>query len=268
MRAADSDSKTIINFEIGKGFIVIASHNLVTEWHQHVAIQITLSMHGYKLQLDTKSQQIESYGFVLASSLAHRLHSSSVCCLTLLVDPSHPDAHHLCHVIGHKNVINLTPSQCQALIPLLISALAYEANIDIKMVASILDADSGCGCIPDMRIQKATLLIDELDEKKISSLQMAQSVYLSESRFLHLFKSKVGTNFRRYLLWRKLQDAISRISTEAPLTHLASNHGFADSAHFSRTCRDMFGLSPSAIRQFNEEDEIDLNEKEKKCLMC
>ena len=45
-----------------------------------------------------------------------------------------------------------------------------------------------------------------------------------------------------------LGDAVERMADGASLTEAAHEAGFADSAHFSRTFRRMFGLAPSSLR--------------------
>jgi AraC-like DNA-binding protein len=72
-------------------------------------------------------------------------------------------------------------------------------------------------------------------------------VGLSASRLTHLFTSQVGIPLRRYVLWSRLRIAISRVQAGDDLTDAAHGAGFADSAHLTRTTRDMFGLPPSVL---------------------
>ncbi|HEV7731823.1 MAG TPA: helix-turn-helix domain-containing protein [Candidatus Binatia bacterium] len=76
---------------------------------------------------------------------------------------------------------------------------------------------------------------------------MATAADLSTSRFNHLFRTETGVSFRRYRLWTRLRGAIRSAATTRTLTDAALDGGFADSAHFSRVFRDMFGLTPSAV---------------------
>ena len=52
---------------------------------------------------------------------------------------------------------------------------------------------------------------------------------------------------RTYRLWRRLLHALAHVG---PLDLTASAHaaGFADLAHFSRTCRRMLGYTPTTLR--------------------
>ncbi|WP_105166804.1 helix-turn-helix domain-containing protein [Pseudoalteromonas sp. T1lg23B] len=72
---------------------------------------------------------------------------------------------------------------------------------------------------------------------------VAQSLALSESRFLHLFKDNMQLPWRPYLLWRRLMCAIQSLSSGDSATHAAYIAGFADSAHLSRTFKKQFGIT-------------------------
>jgi len=74
---------------------------------------------------------------------------------------------------------------------------------------------------------------------------------LSEGRFRHLFAREMGIPFKRYVLWRRIRMASRVLATGASATHAAHSAGFADSAHFSRTLKAMFGISPTFLLQHN-----------------
>ena len=70
---------------------------------------------------------------------------------------------------------------------------------------------------------------------------------LSAAHLQALFARDVGISMRTYRLWRRLLHGLARVG---PLDLTAAAHaaGFADLAHFSRTCRRMFGYAPSVLR--------------------
>jgi len=70
---------------------------------------------------------------------------------------------------------------------------------------------------------------------------------LSAAHLQALFARDIGVPIRTYRLWRRLLHALARVG---PLDLTAAAHaaGFADLAHFSRTCRRMLGYSPSGLR--------------------
>lgn len=99
----------------------------------------------------------------------------------------------------------------------------------------------------DPRIEKILTYIASLETKRIDAARLADYVSLSESRFLHLFKEQVGLPLRRFLLWGRIIDTIDAILAGESLTMAAHIGGFSDSAHFSRTFRETFGLAPSEL---------------------
>lgn len=81
----------------------------------------------------------------------------------------------------------------------------------------------------------------------VSGTKLAAIVGISASRLTHLFSQQVGIPLRRYVLWSRLQLAITRVQAGDDLTGAAHGAGFADSAHLTRTTREMFGLPPSVL---------------------
>lgn len=69
----------------------------------------------------------------------------------------------------------------------------------------------------------------------------------SPSRFSHQFSTEMGIAYRAFVKWRKLLAAIGAISQGQDFTTAAHAGGFADSAHFSRTFKAMFGMAPSRL---------------------
>ncbi|NCT69091.1 MAG: helix-turn-helix domain-containing protein [Rhodanobacteraceae bacterium] len=70
---------------------------------------------------------------------------------------------------------------------------------------------------------------------------------VAPSRFRHLFVAQTGTSFRAWLLWTRVAFAMGAGMGGQSWSVAAQEAGFADSAHFSRTCRRMFGMSPAML---------------------
>jgi len=75
----------------------------------------------------------------------------------------------------------------------------------------------------------------------------AAAVRLSSTRLTHIFSKEVGIPFRRFVLWTRIKRAVDAFQTGNDLSTSAIAAGFSDAAHFSRTFREMFGLSPSLV---------------------
>ena len=72
----------------------------------------------------------------------------------------------------------------------------------------------------------------------------ADSVGLSFSRFLHLFKDEVGTPFRSLRTWKRARSLLHHVTRDANLVHVALDTGYPDSTHFSHSIRHVYGLKP------------------------
>ncbi|MBV8925785.1 MAG: acetamidase/formamidase family protein, partial [Bradyrhizobium sp.] len=92
----------------------------------------------------------------------------------------------------------------------------------------------------------------QLDDGELAPTRLAQSAGISERYLQKLFEG-VGDNFTHYVRERRLQRAWSDLASPAEAHHtiseIAYRYGFADSAHFSRSFRARFGLSPREFRQ-------------------
>ena len=99
----------------------------------------------------------------------------------------------------------------------------------------------------DHRIQAACRFITEQEDFKTSLGAVAAHIGLSEGRTTHLFKEQIGVPIRRFVMWLRIRRAIAEAAATGSLTDASHSAGFADQAHFTRTFRDMFGLSPKQI---------------------
>ncbi|MCT7350698.1 MULTISPECIES: AraC family transcriptional regulator [Streptomyces] len=75
--------------------------------------------------------------------------------------------------------------------------------------------------------------------------ELAAAVGISPSRLGHLFADQLGLAYPAWRRWMCLRRAVEAVRTGDTLTDAAHEAGFADSAHLSRTCRAMFGLTPT-----------------------
>ena len=91
-----------------------------------------------------------------------------------------------------------------------------------------------------------------LDDPELSPSRVALSEGISERYLQKLFEG-AGDNFTHYVRERRLQRAWADLSNPAEarqsISEIAFRFGFSDSAHFSRTFRQRFGLSPREFRQ-------------------
>lgn len=99
----------------------------------------------------------------------------------------------------------------------------------------------------DKRIRKAMEIMRKDPARSHSLNSLADKVFLSSTRFTHLFKDETGVPIRRYRQWLRFRLAIQQITDGETMTVAAMQTGFTDSAHFTRAFRSMFGMKPSVI---------------------
>ncbi|GAA4056260.1 AraC family transcriptional regulator [Actinomadura miaoliensis] len=78
-----------------------------------------------------------------------------------------------------------------------------------------------------------------------SLTEAATAVGLSATRLGHLFTEQLGLPYTAWRRWVRLQHAMAAVQEGATLTHAAHAAGFTDSAHLTRVCRAMFGITPT-----------------------
>ena len=73
------------------------------------------------------------------------------------------------------------------------------------------------------------------------------------TRYLHSLFSQSGTTLLKWVWERRLRaarnDLLDPSQTQSRISEIAYHRGFSDSAHFSRSFRNRFGISPTELRQ-------------------
>jgi AraC-like DNA-binding protein len=101
--------------------------------------------------------------------------------------------------------------------------------------------------VRDTRIQNTLDRIKAAPRARVSALECAERICLSESRFLRLFSHKVGVPFRQFKAWKRARIFLSYVTQDLRLTDVALDAGYPDASHFSHSIRDVFGLTPRSI---------------------
>jgi AraC-like DNA-binding protein len=104
----------------------------------------------------------------------------------------------------------------------------------------------------DPRLERALDTLDQQLGGKVSAQALAEVAHLSLSQLERLFTHQLGLPVRRLVVWRRLRVALGLALAGSTLTEAAHAAGFADSAHFSRTMKQLFGVTAAAsLRQLN-----------------
>lgn len=234
------------------GFLALGRSTVLVPPHSHHAIQITMALEGEVAMRSGTDEWTTYRGVITAPDVRHQLdyRGGSLGAL-LFVDPESTEGRWL-----RRSLRGPLTALSEPKLELALSTLRafWEEPADAPETARMIHGlvRSLCPGPPpahdvDRRVVKALEVIRNLDTRKISLEDVASAVFLSPSRFAHLFKEEIGLPFRRYLLWRKLNRAMIAVGQGKTLTAAAHAAGFADSAHLTRSATQMFGLPPSVM---------------------
>lgn len=95
---------------------------------------------------------------------------------------------------------------------------------------------------------RARQFLDAEKTRVVHSRELESITGLTRYDLARQFRVMFGTSPYRYLLMRRLDFARELIHRGHPLVEVALEAGFADQAHFTRTFRSAFGLTPARYR--------------------
>lgn len=101
----------------------------------------------------------------------------------------------------------------------------------------------------DPRIERALGIVRQELDHTLTMTGVAEAVHLSPERFRHLFLEQTGIRFCPYVLWVRLETAVASYAAGSSLTDASHAAGFADSVHFSRTFKRMFGVQAIGVQR-------------------
>lgn len=97
----------------------------------------------------------------------------------------------------------------------------------------------------DPRVVKVVELIKETVRDNLSVSELADRVFLSESRLVKLFKQEIGIPITKYRIRYRIFVGVIYLSLGYSVTEAALAAGFSDTAHFSKCYCAMLGIKPS-----------------------
>lgn len=116
------------------------------------------------------------------------------------------------------------------------------ANDEIFAILDDVMAESNAKLDP-----RLAQVLEYLNEAPLHSsiADLAARCNLSPSRLRALAKKQIGVSLSTLFLWRKLIKSMEVLTLGSTLSEAAQAGGFSDQAHFTRTMRKMFGITPS-----------------------
>lgn len=221
--------------------------------HAHHAIQVTLApQQPVRLRSEGNGAWIAARASIVMPDREHQFDGCGQDVVILLIEPESTAGRMLVARYGQSS-LTLVPDDAvittsQRLLDGLDGRASDESLIEgAKSIVHLL-----AGSVPeaeavDPRIARALDWIRGHLGGPIALGQVASVAHLSPGRFRHLFVAQTGISFRAYVLWARVSAAMVAAMSGQSWTTAAQHAGFADSAHLTRTCRRMFGISPTML---------------------
>lgn len=222
------------------GVLAFAGSIGPTDVHAHHAVQIITATTSFSV-FDGHGARHRATKVVVPADAPHRIEAGAQEATVIFLEPESQPGR-AAHARAVRSGWTVTPVLGST------RRRALAAVVD-ELIAHLAPATAECGpaarhlAIDDV----LRLLPDLVAAGPVSGTELAARVGISASRLTHLFTEQVGIPLRRYVLWTRLRAAIIRVQAGDDLTGAAHGAGFADSAHLTRTTREMFGLAPSVL---------------------
>jgi AraC-like DNA-binding protein len=235
------------------GFLLLARSEGIVRAHAHHAIQIVVGLDGEPAICTDGGDWQSGRGFIVLPDARHSYDGRGAISAMLFVDPESNEGTWLRSSLTQP--ITFVPdarlADCAAEIQKF-----HERPLESMEIHGLIRhcVHALCAGVPplrrrDPRVTKSLKKINASTDLRVTLEEVAATVFLSPSRFAHLFRQQVGLPFRHYVLWRKLARAILAIGRGESMTDAAQSADFADTAHLTRTFHKMFGIKPSAMMQ-------------------
>ncbi len=226
-----------------------------TDFHSHHAVQITLSLSKGGVRFRRPGGNWYAYtAAIIAAHQAHAFEARGEFVAIIFVEPESREGRALHQIYLGEGISSLAYEMLELEIAALAAsyikgAVDSELTTYARFVITKLAAMTTVPVVSlDKRIEFAVELLRENIGETVQLADIADATCLSPDRFRHLFIEQTGMRFRPYVLWLRIEIALSALASGRNLTEASYAGGFADSAHFSRTFKRMFGIAPSSFQ--------------------
>lgn len=210
--------------------------------HRHNMLQYTHAR-ASEFSIEIGGECIRTSSILLDSNCRHRLTGKDDVQAILLIEPETRAGMLLREHLGGR--LFRIPDSGVDIVGLIESGPPGDPSISplVHSLLARLNINTNAASRTDGRIDRVIDIIKGTEGKRISVGELARSVLLSESRLQHVFKDRTGISIKKYLQWKRLIDGIDAVIKGNDFTFAAHEAGFADSAHMSRTFKEMFGIN-------------------------
>lgn len=233
----------ITDFNINQGIATFIGSKIVTNTHKHHALEFIIA-HGKPFQLitETKSYSNISNALILPDVPHSFIAGDDELVEFIFIDPDLSNVDNLLHTFSVKDTEAVCLDSYRKKF-----GLGVFKNKIYQLLSSETDSYNWDSMVFDQRISNCMKYIFEhLKEGDISLDTLSNISNLSKSRLSHLFTDQTGIPIKKFILWNRMKHSVNAIINGVNLTQAAYVGGFADSAHFSKRFKEMFGISPSS----------------------
>lgn len=224
-----------------------------TAQHRHYALQLTILADGpARFRLGDGEWQ-ECDAVIVASDVPHAFDPCERYVAHMMVEPISAQGRALARLLAGSGLRALGQPLLASLLEAArdLRAHAADAAYCVPVARRLLDSLTGLRASdtePDRRVlAMCDYIRQHVRDARIELAQVAGAAHLSPERARHLFREQTGLGVRPYVLWTRLNTALHALPEAEQLTAVAHECGFADAAHFTRTFRSMYGITPSAM---------------------
>ena len=214
--------------------------------HRHMAAHIILSLGG-PMNVTLPDRTVRCQGILIPSGIAHGIDTNGTSCLVFLYGCTSSVAAQI------SSVRCLSDKDC---IHILWNFRAWNHNSSPvgyghfqENLLARLGLISSPSPLLDGRICSAIQNIRANFAEPMTCRDAARQIFLSESRFSHLFRQQTGMTFRSYLTGQRLLGTYAGILHGLSITEAALAAGFSSSSHFADVNRRVFGISARTVTQ-------------------
>lgn len=240
-------------FFMWKNMALYLGPGFETDCHAHYAVQVSIGLQQpLRIRAFGTDRWRSEHVAIVPSNAKHQLGVQQGAVVFVYLDPGHALAPLSSDSGSRDQNLSFFPEQRarfiykENLIAALTDLNCHEIRKWIEeLLYGLAPASVHKPAKEDPRIKRSLELLSvETPESPMRLSDISAAVGLSTGRFRHRFKEITGTNFTAFRIWQRLHSAVAAALEKRDLTFAAHSAGFADLAHFSRSFRRTFGVTP------------------------
>ena len=208
--------------------------------HRHMAAHIIISK-GNHMNVMVDHKEYLCKGICIPSGDSHKIDTCGNPVLVFLYDNTTNVSKHIQRVweINDEKCVNILSRYDEFEKS---SSKADYSKIE-KYILEEFGLDALNGIVSDDRMIAAMQYVRENVNLNMTCKEVSDFVFLSESRFSHLFREQVGMTFAAYLIYQRILSVYADVMRGKTVTEAAIEAGFSSSTHFADVNRRVFGIS-------------------------